>query len=300
MALETGDYIADLNTANPTATDQKSQGDDHLRLLKSTAKKTFPGFSGAVVASGTVGGTADVITITPTTALVSYVAPMLLVFEPSAANTGAVTVNVSALGAKSLKTDAGAALSAGDLVSGEPVLAAYDGTDFRLLHPTKRYIDQLAFATELPLQTGNADKYVSTDGTQAEWRTFKATAAQIRAGTNETAALTADGTYDALDEVTLTSASNSIAVDLGAMINGYHEFTENTTLANPTNGRTGQSGYILFKQHASAAKTLGFGTNWWRVGGDATITSTTGAYAVLSYVKTSQFVLYELLNNPTA
>lgn len=48
MALETGSYISDLVAANPTATDPKSQGDDHLRLLKSTIKASFPNVSGAV------------------------------------------------------------------------------------------------------------------------------------------------------------------------------------------------------------------------------------------------------------
>lgn len=42
MSLETGTYISDLVAANPTGTDPKSQGDDHLRLLKSTIKNSFP------------------------------------------------------------------------------------------------------------------------------------------------------------------------------------------------------------------------------------------------------------------
>jgi hypothetical protein len=53
MALETGTYISDLNSSNPTATDVKSEGDDHLRLIKSTVKATFPNVSGAVTATHT-------------------------------------------------------------------------------------------------------------------------------------------------------------------------------------------------------------------------------------------------------
>ncbi len=49
MALETGDYISDLVITNPVgATDPKSQGDDHIRLLKKTIKQTFPNLSGAM------------------------------------------------------------------------------------------------------------------------------------------------------------------------------------------------------------------------------------------------------------
>ena len=42
MALETGTYIDSLVVTNPAATDALSQADEHLRLLKSTIKATFP------------------------------------------------------------------------------------------------------------------------------------------------------------------------------------------------------------------------------------------------------------------
>jgi hypothetical protein len=48
MPLETGTYISDLVAANPTTTDGLNQGDDHLRLLKSVLKATFPNITGAV------------------------------------------------------------------------------------------------------------------------------------------------------------------------------------------------------------------------------------------------------------
>lgn len=42
MALEAATFINDLVTSNPTGADGKSQGDDHLRLLKSVLQGTFP------------------------------------------------------------------------------------------------------------------------------------------------------------------------------------------------------------------------------------------------------------------
>lgn len=42
MGLETGTYVDNLVTENPTGTDPKSQGDNHLRLIKTTLKNTFP------------------------------------------------------------------------------------------------------------------------------------------------------------------------------------------------------------------------------------------------------------------
>lgn len=48
MALESGTYIDSLNVANPVSTDALAQADDHLRLIKSTIKATFPNLAGAV------------------------------------------------------------------------------------------------------------------------------------------------------------------------------------------------------------------------------------------------------------
>lgn len=42
MTVETASYIDDFNASLPSATDDRQQGDDHLRLLKSVLKTTFP------------------------------------------------------------------------------------------------------------------------------------------------------------------------------------------------------------------------------------------------------------------
>jgi hypothetical protein len=53
MPLEIGTFISDLVTTNPAAADAVSQGDDHLRLIKSTLKSTFPNITGAVTPTHT-------------------------------------------------------------------------------------------------------------------------------------------------------------------------------------------------------------------------------------------------------
>lgn len=76
MALESATYISDLVSANPPNSDKVHQGDDHIRLLKSTAKATFPTASrplyidgeAATVASAT---TADVLAAATDKVLVS-------------------------------------------------------------------------------------------------------------------------------------------------------------------------------------------------------------------------------------
>ena len=82
----------------------------------------------------------------------------------------------------------------------------------------------------------------------------------------------------------LTSSAASIAVDASASNNFTHTFTENTTLANPTNLVQGQSGVIVFTQHASSPKTLAFASHWdFPSGTVPTMTATNSAVDVLAY-----------------
>lgn len=83
--------------------------------------------------AGTVGGTGNAITLTPSAALTAYSTGMRYVFIASASNTGATTVNISGLGVKNLTKQFGVALSASDIISGQVVEIFYDGTQFVML-----------------------------------------------------------------------------------------------------------------------------------------------------------------------
>lgn len=48
MSLELASFIKDLVATNPQGTDPKSQGDDHLRLIKGVLQNQFPGFTDGV------------------------------------------------------------------------------------------------------------------------------------------------------------------------------------------------------------------------------------------------------------
>lgn len=65
MTIESGTYISDLNSSNPGASDLKAEGDDHLRLIKSFIKASFPNITGAMTATqtqinNTCGGVAQI------------------------------------------------------------------------------------------------------------------------------------------------------------------------------------------------------------------------------------------------
>ena len=51
MALESGTYISQLNSSNPTTSDDVAEGDDHLRLIKAVLKNQFSGLSGTTAIS---------------------------------------------------------------------------------------------------------------------------------------------------------------------------------------------------------------------------------------------------------
>lgn len=53
MALESASFINGLVATNPTSSDNVGEGDNHLRLIKSTLLATFPSITGAVTVSHT-------------------------------------------------------------------------------------------------------------------------------------------------------------------------------------------------------------------------------------------------------
>lgn len=87
MALETGTFVSDLQQTNPPGTDKKKQGDDHLRLIKTVLRNTFPNASRAqyfarsraVAASGGIAATdmAATIAADATAGVVSLSLPTL-------------------------------------------------------------------------------------------------------------------------------------------------------------------------------------------------------------------------------
>lgn len=100
---------------------------------------------------------------------------------------------------------------------------------------------------------------------------------------------------------TLTSSSNSIAWDANTGQVFKHTMTENTTLANPTNMVDGNLYVGTFIQHASAAKTLAFGSAFER-SDDLPIISTTVSSTNVLFMKCvggTKLVIYDADINAT-
>ena len=81
----------------------------------------------------TVSGT-DTITASGSPTVAAYATGASYYFSPANTNTGAVTINIDSLGAKSITKNGTTALAAGDLTSGKVAVVVYDGTQFQLIN----------------------------------------------------------------------------------------------------------------------------------------------------------------------
>lgn len=86
-----------------------------------------------------------------------------------------------------------------------------------------------------------------------------ATSAQYRNNTAGGIALSPEVAWGAAAEVALTYGA-TITPDMSTFLNAAFTATGNFTLANPTNAKVGQSGYIRIQQDATGSRTITFGT----------------------------------------
>ena len=101
-------------------------------------------------------GSANAITGTTTTAFPSsYSAGQVVVVKAAATNTGATTININSLGLKNVTKNGATALAAGNIVSGQDYILAYDGTQFECLNFTLLAADLPSITAGSLIQKGN-------------------------------------------------------------------------------------------------------------------------------------------------
>lgn len=85
-----------------------------------------------------ISATADTMTLTSGLTLTAYAQDLTFAFECGAANTGAATINIDSVGAKSIVKFHDVALAAGDLEAGGKYVLSYEATadNFQLLSPS--------------------------------------------------------------------------------------------------------------------------------------------------------------------
>lgn len=106
----------------------------HTSVGDATARNQYASYAQFADGKGlpTVGGTVDAVTLSYSIPHTTYVNGMSISWIQSGSNTGAMTINIDGLGAKSLTKNGTTAMSAGDIGAGFLVKAEYDGTRFQI------------------------------------------------------------------------------------------------------------------------------------------------------------------------
>ena len=139
MADQTIVYTEEMvGSGHPTKTDTLNR----LALVDhgTDGQHTLAGFQGSQFAADAEASDTYVITLDPVPA--AYFTGMVVVFTANTANTGACTLNVNSLGAKSIKKKHDQDPADGEIEAGAAVMVVYDGTNFQML-------SQSAIPTEL-------------------------------------------------------------------------------------------------------------------------------------------------------
>ncbi len=116
MPLETATFITGLDETNPVGTDTKSQGDNHLKLIKSVLKNTLPNANAPITATPAQINNSAAPTVTD----ISNVS-------------ATITWNLSANPRAKLTLDGNKTLLATGLVVGTYYLRVYQGVTARTI-----------------------------------------------------------------------------------------------------------------------------------------------------------------------
>ena len=199
------------------------------------------------VSGGTVGGTADVITLTNSPTVGALAAGQRYLFVASGTNTTAVTLAVDGLTATAIRYK-DVALVAGDIATGDYILCAYNGTRFQMLNPPRLSGAATDFATDT---TGGAvaDLFYFADASQSN-ASNKVTIQDMF--NNVMTGLTADTAPDVADSL-LTYDASGVAAKTTTITNFYK--TINALTADATPDATADY-VVTYDASASGAKKV--------------------------------------------
>lgn len=226
MGLESITYISDFVTTNPTSSDPKSQGDDQIRGIKTGVKNTFPNVTGAVTSTHTELNFVDGVTSAIQTQIdtkgaitgQTWTGTHAFAATFSIGNVSATEITYLDGVTSAIQTQfadiTGTLIPAKGAITGQTWTGTHDYTGANLTVATQSpgnnssyaastaFVIAQAFASALPSQTGNAGKFVTTDGTTASWASVSIGIVYDARTSN-----TVLGTTDALKLIDVTSGT---------------------------------------------------------------------------------------------
>lgn len=186
-----------------------------------------------VYAADAVGTDSYAITLSPAPA--AYVTGQTFFFKAGTANTGAATLNVNGLGAKTIKKAYNSDLVTGDILANQIVQVTYDGTNMQMMSPSA--------AAGLRVKVLNSSHDVSVTGVQTisgvgfQPKLVMITAAYAVVGnSNGGHPIMSQGSYDGTTQGVTYSRANT---------------------ANPSNAYAeGASGSIIYCDYSGVSSTI--------------------------------------------
>jgi hypothetical protein len=196
---------------------------------------------GAINYGGVAGGTADAITLSPVPGITAYAVGQTFTFKAASTNTGAMTVDVSTVGAGALVWPNGTAMAAGDIVAGG--------------------VYEIAVSAATPvfhLQNSSYPALPRTGGT-------------LSGATSVTATLTMTGA--AFNEAVRVDVASATTCNIGAAASNYVRITGTTTITGLGTIASGVRrkvvfGGILTLTHNATSLILPTGANITTAAGD--------------------------------
>lgn len=221
--------------------------------------------SGAqIFGADSVGTDAYAITLSPAPG--SYTTGMTVNFSAGTANTGGATLNVNALGAKTILKQHDQALATGDIEAGQIVTVVYDGTNFQMQSQSAAGVPTSGVVIGAQILTGSGT-YTPTSGTTSIWVRGVGGGAGGANGGGGTALGGGGGGAGAYGESWISSVAASYAYACGA-----------GGAAGPNNGAASTFGTAGATLNLGGGNAGGSPTGTGPVSGGAGGTFTTGTF----------------------
>jgi hypothetical protein len=264
MPIEVANYVQDLDVSNPPGSDDRSQGDNHLRLIKTALKGTFPNSSKAFrFPSSGATKTASFSVTFPTDQNVAFAidssAGAVVVTLPDPTSGGTVHEDgfgfwlILTAGTNAVTvTPAGAQTIMGAASYSMPAIRQYAylfwaGTQDRWLvfegnNPALTYGLQLVTASETALIVRRTENVLDTEYTLASWRLGSGAGAvaadtYVSGGANDVKERRRYIGATEIERLTTSLALFNITFGVGASLrlnsSGYIEATEIAAPAAP-------------------------------------------------------------------
>lgn len=166
LVITTGVHAAEVNDLSTTDASNTARWPEAMapsavnnaaRATEGILARWYRDWNGSAV----TGGSANTYTLSANQTLSAYFDGLKLTFEVTPTNSGASTLNVDGIGAKSIVKYGATAVEAGDLNGGQKYTVVYDGTNFQLVNSITPFASTVT-SGNIPLFSGTTGRFTDS------------------------------------------------------------------------------------------------------------------------------------------